>query len=666
MNYDPYNNEPREPINEHNEKTESEAINEATNGVINESINEVIENTTSEAKDAAEKVETVNEDINEDVNKIVNEFASEDINETAHKAVNEFESAAENTTTASIEGEYSYSKANNNLPPADDYISSASKTTDNYTSSYADNYTNSYTGNNDTSSYYSGQGYYGQQSSSDQASYNNPTDSTSSGTDNYGGTNGSYTAGQGYYSNPANSNEYNSTYYTSKAAQQNSGRYYSGGYQQPYSSSGYTAPYSTYTTPPPAQAAAKKKKKNGRFGAGIIAASILISSVVGFGGGYAANVLSSNNEESGNGVTIQRVVNSVDPTGSETEDPLNLSTTEITNLTADSVVEITTETVQTGSFNTQYITSGAGSGVIISESGYILTNYHVIEGASNISVTLRNGKSYTAEVVGYDGIEVDVAVLKIDETNLTPAVFGDSEKLSVGDKVVAIGNPLGQLGGTVTDGIISALSRELTVDDVTMELLQTNAAINPGNSGGGLFNSSGELVGIVVAKSSGSEIEGLGFAIPINDILEIFDDLVEHGYVTGRVDTGLSYIDINSLQMAMMYNVSEIGVYVLNVEDGSQAASSGFRSGDRIVSVDKTDVTTAADIDKVISEKSVGDTVEFVVDRSGQTVTLKLVLEEYTPKSNSNNNQNNNNGNENNDNFNGNYGGGMQDYHQWQ
>ena len=200
---------------------------------------------------------------------------------------------------------------------------------------------------------------------------------------------------------------------------------------------------------------------------------------------------------------------------------------------ADSVVEITTELITPGSFLNSYVSEGAGSGVIISENGFIVTNHHVIEGASNIVVRLTDGSEYRATLVGSDKT-ADLAVLKIatGEKPLTYAKLGCSADLVVGEDVIAIGNPLGELGGTLTTGIISATERNIIVDGVEMTLLQTNAAINPGNSGGGLFNMAGELVGIVNAKMAGEDVEGLGFAIPIDYAYGVILDLVNYGYVT--------------------------------------------------------------------------------------------------------------------------------------
>ena len=195
--------------------------------------------------------------------------------------------------------------------------------------------------------------------------------------------------------------------------------------------------------------------------------------------------------------------------------PGNLSVAEVVKNVADTVVEITTTNVVTDRFYGQYVTSGAGSGVIISENGYIITNHHVIDGARTITVRLTDGSEFSAKLVGSDA-DTDIAVLKIQATGLSYAVMGSSASLVVGQEVVAIGNPLGSLGGTVTDGIISALDRTVVVDGHKMTLMQTNAAINPGNSGGGLFNRAGELIGIVNAKQADTGIEGLGFAVPID------------------------------------------------------------------------------------------------------------------------------------------------------
>ena len=313
----------------------------------------------------------------------------------------------------------------------------------------------------------------------------------------------------------------------------------------------------------------------------------------------------------------------------QTEDGA-LTTPEIVEKTADSVVEITTETVQTGTMLQQYISSGAGSGVIVTEDGYIITNHHVIENATSITVTLHNGESYPATLVGLDN-QLDVALLKIEASGLTPASIGTSSDLLVGQTVVAIGNPLGQLGGTVTQGILSAKDRNITLDGETMTLLQTDAAVNPGNSGGGLFDAQGNLIGLVVAKSSGDDVEGLGFAIPIDNVVEVLDDLKEYGYVTGRVSLGVTLIDINTDQMAWMYRVSEMGTYIYSMTKGSAADEAGLQPGDRIISVNGTDIESIDDLKALLENVSVGDSLQFEISRSGQTMTLEVIAGEEVP-----------------------------------
>jgi len=317
----------------------------------------------------------------------------------------------------------------------------------------------------------------------------------------------------------------------------------------------------------------------------------------------------------------------IDNQSTDTASTSSLSVSQIAEKAADSIVEITTETVVTSTFMQQYVSEGAGSGVIISTDGYIATNNHVIADASNITVKLRNGTEYTSTLIGTDS-ESDIALIKIDATDLTAAIFGDSSKLVVGELAVAIGNPLGSLGGTVTDGIISALDRTIEIDNVEMTLLQTNAAINPGNSGGGLFNEFGELIGIVNAKSSGTGIEGLGFAIPINIAKNVINSIYEFGYVRGRIDDGIDVIDITDTATAWSYRVSTLGLYILSVDEGSNAEDAGIKSGDRIISVNGTDISSSDDYSKVLNELSIGDNIEMKLSRNGKEITKNFELEE--------------------------------------
>lgn len=306
---------------------------------------------------------------------------------------------------------------------------------------------------------------------------------------------------------------------------------------------------------------------------------------------------------------------------------------EIAAKAAPSVVEIVTEYVTTGSWMQQYVSSGAGSGVIITSDGYILTNNHVIEDAETITVTLRSGETYPARLMGLDE-EQDVALIKIDATGLTPAEFGTSADLVVGQEVVAIGNPLGQLGGTVTNGIVSALNRMITMSDGTvMNLLQTNAAINPGNSGGGLFDAAGRLIALVNAKYADAEVEGLGFAIPIDDVTKILDDLYDYGYVRkGRVTLGITTVDVNSAARAWQYRVNELGLYIYSVTRGSAADKAGLKAGDMILALNGREITGSDVLIAGLGELTPGDVFTMTIKRNGSEQTFSVTATEYIPE----------------------------------
>lgn len=380
-----------------------------------------------------------------------------------------------------------------------------------------------------------------------------------------------------------------------------------------------------------AQPQKPKKSKNPSGAVSIIAICLIISLAAGAVGGFFGYTFGSKTGGSspmpGNAV-IYRDVALRDQNGNKVTEQMTVG--EVAEATRDSVVEITTEAVSTGNFMMQYVAEGAGSGVIITEDGYIATNHHVIDGATSISVRTTDGKSYTAKLVGSDE-KSDIAVIKIEASGLKSAVVGNFENCKLGDTVIAIGNPLGQLGGTVTDGIISALEREITIDKNIMTLIQTNTAINPGNSGGGLFNTSGQLIGIVNAKSSGEDVEGLGFAIPINIAQKVIENLIEHGYVTGRIDTGIEVLEISDFQSAMYYRVSVAGLYIYSVSSGSKAADAGFMPGDLIKSIDGNSLSTAEEYNKIIDSHKVGDTLKVVVSRKNKEQTLTLELTEYKP-----------------------------------
>lgn len=305
-----------------------------------------------------------------------------------------------------------------------------------------------------------------------------------------------------------------------------------------------------------------------------------------------------------------------------------LSVATVVNRVAASVVEITTETVVQSGFLGQYISSGAGSGVIVSEDGYIVTNNHVIEGASTITVRLNDGTEYPATLIGTDE-QTDIAVLRIDPGSyaLTVATLGSSFDLVVGEDILAIGNPLGSLGGTVTEGMISATARQITVSGNSMTLLQISAPINPGNSGGGLFNLAGELVGVVNAKMSSEEIEGLGFAVPIDTAYEIILELIHHGYVRGRPSLDFTVVDVTNPSTAYYYFKStSTGVYVY---DDDHAI---MQYGDHIVSADGESVSTTTELNAIIQSKKVGDVLELTVSRNRKVMTLSVKITEYIPE----------------------------------
>ena len=310
-----------------------------------------------------------------------------------------------------------------------------------------------------------------------------------------------------------------------------------------------------------------------------------------------------------------------------------ISIQEIVAKNENSVVAIVTESVSTDSWLGQYVTKGAGSGVIISEDGYIVTNNHVIDGASTITVTLHDGTEAEASLVATDE-QTDVAVIKIDKSGLTPVEFGDSSKLNVGDLTVAIGNPLGTLAGSATEGIVSGLEREITLDGKTMTLIQTSASISPGNSGGGLFDQYGNLIGIVVAKSASSEAEGLGFAIPSDLVKSVSDSLIKNGYVEGRPAAGITITDLTNASDAMKYGVQITGVYIVDVT-GKNAQKAGLQKGDMIYYLDDTKITSGSQLINLIQKHQIGDKVTFTVVRDNKLVEIKLVLEDSqdVPKS---------------------------------
>ena len=406
----------------------------------------------------------------------------------------------------------------------------------------------------------------------------------------------------------------------------------------------YTAPADGGSVPPtppeqpqdcaPAQPEKPRRKKKKFNGGKLVrsAVALVLAAAMGFAGGFVGAKYGG-----GSKVVIQQVErpassdSSTDSTGNSISatSSTGLTTAQVAELVSPSVVVITTEQVvysQWSWYGQSQVESGAGSGVIISSDGYILTCAHVVSGASNITVSIGD-KDYPATLVGEDTTS-DIAVVKIDATGLTPATVGNSDNLKVGESVMAVGNPLGELGGTVTSGIVSALNRSVSIQGSnsvnTMSLIQMDASVSPGNSGGGLFNMNGELVGIVNAKSSDSDAEGLGFAIPVNDAVKVAQELLENGYVTGRPYLGISYYAVTDAQLG----VNAYGVYIVEVVKGGPADKAGLQAGDRIVSVDGSEVATQSDLGTLMQNHKAGDTIEITVARGGQMQTVTVTLGE--------------------------------------
>ena len=404
----------------------------------------------------------------------------------------------------------------------------------------------------------------------------------------------------------------------------------------------------------PAEHSAKKSGRS--FGAkafvGLCAACVILSGAFGFGGLMLGSRIAGNNaastaaaesaEETSTLSGIQRTLSGltrvVSPVKTSAEGEEH-TYAEVAALVKDSVVEINTEyTTRNAWF--QYTTGGAGSGVILSEDGYIITNAHVIldsnqqNPADSVTVRLTDGTEYSAEIVAYDADE-DIAVLHIEAKDLKAAQIGDSGKLVVGEELIIVGNPLGELGGTVTNGIVSATEREIQVGGVKMKLIQTNAAVNPGNSGGGMFNMNGQLVGIVNAKSSGMGIEGIGFAIPVNQALNVSEQLLTKGYVSGKPMIGVSLEDVsNGGEFSFFFGSNsgvKPGVYVKSLAEGMN--DKVLKEGDRIIAVNGEEISSSEDIKAVVSESKVGDKLSFQLYRDNKLMEVKVTVFERLPDS---------------------------------
>ena len=379
---------------------------------------------------------------------------------------------------------------------------------------------------------------------------------------------------------------------------------------------------------------APKKGKWGLRAVALVVCCALVGGAAGVGGAAVYSRLSASGKADPEQSTVI-YQNTTDPVVVQVQQANGLKAmtlSEIYAAYADSCVCITTQSVyQQGWY--QYEVSGAGSGFIISEDGYIVTNYHVIDGARAIKVTLANGESFDATIVGGEEVN-DVAVIRIQGiSGLKPVVLGDSDDLLVGETVCTVGNALGTLSFSQTSGNVSATDRSVTMSDGTViNMIQTDCTINSGNTGGPLFDSYGRVTGIVSAKysnngdTSSASIEGIGFAIPINDVIDIITDYMEFGYVTGRPYMGIGAVDVTQ-QYSQAFGWP-IGAYVNAVEAGSCAETAGLRQGDIIVKIDDTDITGVSQMISVKNGYRAGDTVRLTVYRSGEYITLTMTFDE--------------------------------------
>ena len=298
------------------------------------------------------------------------------------------------------------------------------------------------------------------------------------------------------------------------------------------------------------------------------------------------------------------------------------------------VVGISTEITYTNFFGMTSSGAVSGSGFIISDDGYILTNYHVVEDAHkgnyDINVMLYDGTTYLAAIVGFEESN-DIAILKIDAEDLKAATLADSNEIKVGDTVYAVGNPLGELEFSMSTGHISALDRVITTEEnESINMFQIDAAVNEGNSGGPLYNNRGEVIGIVAAKYASSGVEGLGFAIPVNDAANIANDLITKGYVTGKPYMGVE-LDSRYNSMYSQYYNMPLGAYVANVVEGSAAENAGLETGDIITELGGYKLESYSDLKQAVRQFSAGDTVEMIVYRAGEEMHLSITFDEAVP-----------------------------------
>ena len=360
-----------------------------------------------------------------------------------------------------------------------------------------------------------------------------------------------------------------------------------------------------------------------------VTALVLACAVVGGAAGYGGAALAGGSTSGG-----KTTINESDRTATavqikKVDGKTKMQPAEVYASTVNSTVSINCSTT-TNVFGQTTQSASSGSGFIISEDGYIVTNYHVINGASSVKVTLYNGDTYDATVIGGDS-DYDVAVLKINAAGLTPVTLGNSADVNVGDSVLAIGNPLGELTFSMSGGYVSSCNRAINVDGTPFNMIQVDCSINPGNSGGPLMNLYGEVVGIVSAKYSSysnTSVEGIGFAIPISDVQTIITDIMENGQVTDKAYMAIKAGSMTE-QMAAQYNIDVTkGVFVYAVEKGGAGEKAGLQLGDVITKLNDTDITSMSDLSMAKKSYKAGDTVTLTVWRGGQEITLSLTFDQ--------------------------------------
>ena len=369
-------------------------------------------------------------------------------------------------------------------------------------------------------------------------------------------------------------------------------------------------------------------KKHHR-GIGRVVALILSCAVISAACGFGGSILAQNGSRTGK-TTVQQSSRTATTVNVKKVDGQTLmSPAEVYASTVNSVVSINCSAVSTNIFGQQTESASSGSGFIYTADGYIVTNQHVVANASSINVTLYNGDTYPATLVGSDS-DYDVAVLKINAKDLPAVTLGNSTDVNVGDTVMAIGNPLGELTFSMSSGIVSCVNRAINVEGTPFNMIQVDASINPGNSGGPLMNLYGEVVGIVSAKYSSyadTTVEGLGFAIPINDVQSIISDIMENGSVTDKAYMAITAGTMTQ-QMAAQYKINATeGVFVYSVEDGGAGDKAGLKLGDVITKLNDTQITSMEDLSAAKKGFKAGDTVTLTVLRDGQEITTQLTFD---------------------------------------